>query len=107
MSEVNSELHPTRVKHVKVEEEEEENKKKKKKKKKKKEEEEENKEKEEEDEEGEEEEKKKKKKKKKKRAGRGSNRKRNLHNEVLFSWDHSDQIKEVMSRTCGVLVARS
>ena len=104
MSEVNSELHPTRVKHVKVEEEEEENKKKKKKKKKKKEEEEENKEKEEEDEEGEEEEKK---KKKKKRAGRGSNRKRNLHNEVLFSWDHSDQIKEVMSRTCGVLVARS
>ena len=42
----------------------------------------------------------------KKRAGRGSNRKRKLHTELLYSWDHSNQIKEVVSRMCGVLVAR-
>ena len=58
-----------------------------------------------------EEEKKKKKKKEeeeeKNRAGRCSKRKRKLHNELLYSWDHSNQIKEVMSRMCGVLVARS
>jgi hypothetical protein len=37
----------------------------------------------------------------------GSKRKRKLHKEVLCSSDRSNQIKEVMSRICSVLVALS